>query len=721
MSGAGSRKISSARERPPSRGAEDAAPPAKPTRLPRSYRSGRRQWMRPGGTRSSTSAAAWFRGCGGVNAGESSGGRHPAFDPPADMRKSFDGLAGLSHAATCGSFWRERVRFRPMPAGMARYWTAAESGNRRSERFSSSVGHVHGLRRDFRRAAGVLVWPDHGIERYASVGIVAVRRPRDHCAFRIRIDDGRRDAVEQGAVGRGAALADEAAVLAERGIAGAVVQAIDAPVPPVELQEPLRRGLLGAEGGYDAGDFPAGGLLFEDFPQANDAGDLANMGVVGHAVERLDDADASLLDAAAGLVEILFVAALAVSLPVDGAQSLEGLRAVGLDVHNVVGAVALDDQASRVPDRVQGIDGGRPAADVGAFQKVLQGGDFAALVAVAVGAADALAVGGEGLADPDSRRCVAGERVLERVGVDSARDSLQGRLGDRLAATGPAVSPCSQGFELLLTRGGGELRGRHAAAEAAKLSDDPDRQGRGDRALAPFGPAEVRDRFKLLAQRAHAPGLRPESRRRRREDSRVRVGHDPAGVAAQPNPYPLDLAVRLGVAAVGAGVAPRASRPGPAGRFVHNSLELRGIHEGLREQDRPPAGLLPVRAESLCRGRKEIGREAREGAALAEDQEARVVGDRVEAPKLLARPPADPAVPRPALEGAVPPACQRQPPAPPGRRAAKAALGEPPEAEIVVLLHRRVPARPLARSSEANLDLVEPESLRNSFVDDAAA
>ena len=94
MSGAGSWKISSARERPPPRKAKAAArrrrrcsaaaaaSPAKPTRLPRSCRSARLRWMRPIGTRSSTSAAAWFCGCGGANAGERSRSRHLAFDRP---------------------------------------------------------------------------------------------------------------------------------------------------------------------------------------------------------------------------------------------------------------------------------------------------------------------------------------------------------------------------------------------------------------------------------------------------------------------------------------------------------------------------------------------------------------------------------------------------------------------------------------------------------------
>ena len=93
-SGAGSWKISSAREPPPPRKAKAAArrrrrcsagaaaSPAKPTRLPRSCRSARLRWMRPIGTRSSTSAAAWFCGCGGANAGERSRSRHLAFDRP---------------------------------------------------------------------------------------------------------------------------------------------------------------------------------------------------------------------------------------------------------------------------------------------------------------------------------------------------------------------------------------------------------------------------------------------------------------------------------------------------------------------------------------------------------------------------------------------------------------------------------------------------------------
>ncbi|MDE0305337.1 MAG: hypothetical protein OXI87_10720 [Albidovulum sp.] len=51
---------------------------------------------------------------------------------------------------------------------------------------------------------------------------------------------------------------------------------------------------------------------------------------------------------------------------------------------------------------------------------------------------------------------------------------------------------------------------------------------------------------------------------------------------------------------------------------------------------------------------------------------------------------------------------------------AEAAPGEAVEAEIVLLVHRGVSARPLAGLRETNLDIVRPEPLRHSLVDDRA-
>ena len=109
--------------------------------------------------------------------------------------------------------------------------SARKVKNRRSGRLSSSVGRAPGSGGDFDGRRAALAWPVNGVGRYASVGIVLDRRPGDRGAFRIRIDDGRPDGVAQSAVWRGAALADEAAVLAERGIGKAAVRVFNAPAP----------------------------------------------------------------------------------------------------------------------------------------------------------------------------------------------------------------------------------------------------------------------------------------------------------------------------------------------------------------------------------------------------------------------------------------------------------------------------------------------------------
>ena len=54
-------------------------------------------------------------------------------------------------------------------------------------------------------------------------------------------------------------------------------------------------------------------------------------------------------------------------------------------------------------------------------------------VAVAAGAADAPAVGGDGPGEGYARPGVAPDHVLQRLGVDGPHDTVQGGFRDRLA------------------------------------------------------------------------------------------------------------------------------------------------------------------------------------------------------------------------------------------------------------------------------------------------
>ena len=129
--------------------------------------------------------------------------------------------------------------------------------------------------------------------------------------------------------------------------------------------------------------------------------------------------------------------------------------------------------------------------------------------------------------------------------------------------------------------------------------------------------------------------------------------------------------------------------------------------------------LQPIVGEPAGHPRKEARGEVREDPGLGEDQEPGVVRHQLEPPELLLRLPAGPPVARSALEGAVLPRRQAQPPVPEGRDVAQAAARQPAEAEIVVLVHQRVPQRALLRRRQADLDLGQREAL-GSFPMDRA-
>ncbi len=202
-------------------------------------------------------------------------------------------------------------------------------------------------------------------------------------------DHRERDVVQAGPVRRAVAGAGQARVLAEDAVPLAVVQVLHTPVSAVQLQQLLRRRGPGVEGGDQTDSL---GVVLVVLPGvvrallkrlavAGDPGDLADARIVDRAIERRQDADGALLQAAAGLFEILREAAGGVPLPVDAVEDAEGLRRVALDREDIVGSAAPGDQLRGVADRGQRVEGDDLAADVAALQEVVRGRRLAPVVA----------------------------------------------------------------------------------------------------------------------------------------------------------------------------------------------------------------------------------------------------------------------------------------------------------------------------------------------------
>ena len=151
--------------------------------------------------------------------------------------------------------------------------------------------------------------------------------------------------------------------------------------------------------------------------------------------------------------------------------------------------------------------------------------------------------------------------------------------------------------------------------------------------------------------------------------------------------------------------------------LLSSRLTLYRIAEGLGNEDLASMRSQPVIGQPAGHRGQEHRGEVREGPGLGEDQEPGIVGNELEALELLGLSPAAPAVTRLALEGAVLPGGQAEPLAAEGGDVSEAAPGQPAKAEIVVLVHQRVPEGALIRSCQAALDLGQAEAFRLRPVD----
>ncbi len=148
-------------------------------------------------------------------------------------------------------------------------------------------------------------------------------------------------------------------------------------------------------------------------------------------------------------------------------------------------------------------------------------------------------------------------------------------------------------------------------------------------------------------------------------------------------------------------------------RTVHRAGKPGRVAERLRQEHPVPVRRQPVVGEPAGHPRKEEGGEVREHPRLGQDQETRVVRHHLQPPELLLRLPAAPPVAGRALEGAVLPRRQAQPPVPEACHVAQAAGRQPLEAEIVALVHQRVPERALLRPGQPDLDVRQGKPRRH--------
>ena len=291
--------------------------------------------------------------------------------------------------------------------------------------------------------------------------------------------------------------------------------------------------------------------------------------------------------------------------------------------------------------------------------------------------------------------------VVQRLGRQRGEDVVEGGDRGRGVALLALAPERAHRLELLLGEQGGELGERGRPPVAGKPGRDGDRQHGLERiALAP-GEAALGHLAQALEQAAQ-PGRR--HRLGVLLDVPVCRHLDPAqrlrGAIGQFEHEDL-----LGLAVVAparrasglAGKAAREAKRAPVRRAVAGPGKARGVDEGLRQQGRVSMHRLHVRRQTpQAQPQHPRGQVAH--PLRCQDDEARVVRDQMQAPELLLRRPADPAVARGQLERARLPADQCEPSLTMHRDMAQALADDAVERQVVVLFHQPVPAPVLPRA-----------------------
>ena len=141
-----------------------------------------------------------------------------------------------------------------------------------------------------------------------------------------------------------------------------------------------------------------------------------------------------------------------------------------------MGAVAVQDGGGRVTGGVQSIEGDHRTADVDLLQEGSDGSDLTTLVgedaaadrllvvvadqghglvlglALAVGAAQALAIGGQCGGVGGTRRQPAVGGGLKRIRIGVGHGAVEGGAGGWMVASGALVAPSAEGAQLILSK-----------------------------------------------------------------------------------------------------------------------------------------------------------------------------------------------------------------------------------------------------------------------------
>ena len=311
------------------------------------------------------------------------------------------------------------------------------------------------------------------------------------------------------------------------------------------------------------------------------------------------------------------------------------------------------------------------------------------------GAAHILAVHGDRGAGGAVLGGPLADGVVQRLGRKGGEDVVEGGDRGRGVALFALAVERAPGLELFLAEQAGELRERSDPAVACEAGRDGERQHGVERvALAP-GEATLGHLAQALEQAAQPQrGHRFGSGLAVPLCRRFRLAQHLGGIGGEfEHEDLLGLAVMAparratGFAGKATGQAQRA----PVRRAVAGAGKARGIDEGLGQKDRVSMHRLHVPRQAP-QAQPQHPRGQVRHRARRQDDKARVVGDQMQAPELLLRAPAEPAVARGQLERAKLPADEREPGRAHERNVAQAFAEHAMKRQVVMARHQPVPA-----------------------------
>ncbi len=194
------------------------------------------------------------------------------------------------------------------------------------------------------------------------------------------------------------------------------------------------------------------------------------MWILDPCLWRREDRNAALFDAAMREDDLVLAMSRRLGLPLACCQRGPGFGRIALDREQVVGLVCLDHDPTAMLD---------------------QGRDFMMILAVAIGAADAFAVDGNGLCDVQTWLPMALKHRLPLLRAEGLHDPMQDRFGDRLMATGDRVLSAADGRKVRLTEAGRKLGRGHWARMTHQTGQQTHRQYGGHAVLTPLTTPDI--------------------------------------------------------------------------------------------------------------------------------------------------------------------------------------------------------------------------------------